>query len=289
VATGVITDAPESTIPREWHHQHVEDTKDGGLSPFFLPSSPRSSPPPSGTNNDAGILHASCHCTSVSLQITRPSPNLTLNPDSGYPDLLLPYITTPPETVSNPNHEKWYLRPVPSSSSSTPPSPEEHQPNRPEPKTKYLAGTCACAPCRLTSGFEIQTWAFIPRINISISPSPSQPHKPLDFTQLPTNHPLKAYESSPGRIREFCSLCGATVFWHDRFRPDLIDVSVGLLRAPEGARAESWLEWWTGRVSFSEDAGKGRAGGAKAWGKGIIGLLEEGLRRVGREQQGQQD
>jgi hypothetical protein len=174
---------------------------------------------------------------------------------------------------------------------------DNNQPSNPEqapkPTLKYLSGTCACHPCRLTSGFEIQTWAFIPRRNILISSSSSssqdQPHhhhKPLDFSTLDRADPhqkLKAYESSPGRIREFCSVCGATVFWHDHFRPDLIDVSVGLLRAPEGARAESWLEWWTGRVSFSEDAGKGRTGGAKAWGEGVIGLLEEGLRRARKQ------
>src|SRR5271170_5257517 len=35
--------------------------------------------------------------------------------------------------------------------------------------------------------------------------------------------------------------------------PELIDVSVSLLRAKEGSRAESWLSWWTERVSFRED------------------------------------
>ena len=33
-----------------------------------------------------------------------------------------------------------------------------------------------------------------------------------------------------------------------------LDVAVGLLDAPEGARAEDWLVWCTSRLSFREDA-----------------------------------
>ncbi|KAL2135035.1 hypothetical protein VTI74DRAFT_10072 [Chaetomium olivicolor] len=322
VATGVITGAPNSRLPKQWKHLHVDDTLDGGLSPW-LPnnnnngnsrSPPHTSPAATSSSNDT--LHASCHCTSISLQITRPSPDPTLNPDSPYPDLLLPYHSTSSSAVSNPSHEKWYLCPSP-----PPPTSNTDNDNNTGPKQipKYLSGTCACPSCRLTSGFEIQTWAFIPRQNIFISlsspsyPSSSSPlsssssnstviinqrseeqqqqqqYEPLDFSPLrrttttATTSPLKSYESSPGRIREFCARCGATVFWHDGFRPDLIDVSVGLLRAPEGARAEGWLEWWTGRVSFSEEAGKGRAGGAKSWGEGVVGELEG--RFAGRAQE----
>lgn len=50
----------------------------------------------------------------------------------------------------------------------------------------------------------------------------------------------------------------------------LLDVAVGLLAAPEGARAESWLEWRTERVSFPEDT-VGRA-------RSLIEGLENGLR-----------
>jgi hypothetical protein len=42
------------------------------------------------------------------------------------------------------------------------------------------------------------------------------------------------------------------VFWHGEERPDLIDVSAGLIRAPSGVRAEGWLEWHPNRVSFKE-------------------------------------
>ena len=98
---------------------------------------------------------------------------------------------------------------------------------------------------------------------------------------------LRSYESSPGVMREFCPTCGATVFWHDKHRPELIDVSVGLLDAPEGARAEEWLEWWLARVSFEEDAGREREGSGKeetaveAEGWNLIPALKRGLGRGG--------
>ncbi|KAH6855336.1 hypothetical protein B0I37DRAFT_388979 [Chaetomium sp. MPI-CAGE-AT-0009] len=246
VATGTIIDAPEpGRLPEEFHHQHTATTKDGGLSHWLQapqPSHHTTLPGPPTDNNDT--LRASCHCTSITLLITRASasPSPTPNPDSPYPDLMLPYNTTPPSTILNPTHEKWYLRPTPthpsSSSSSSPAAPSAKETHT---HYRYLAGTCACQPCRLTSGFEIQTWAFIPRRNIAIASSSSSTTTPatpspvssagaddtryqqLDFSHLPAGVPLRKYESSPGRAREFCGVCGATVFWHDTFRPDLID------------------------------------------------------------------
>jgi hypothetical protein len=152
---------------------------------------------------------------------------------------MIPYHTQDPQ-IPNPGNEVWWLR---------------------DNDKKYLAGTCACRSCRLTSGFEIQTWAFVPRSNIYFhisqlhdgSTTEKTQYFPLDFLALPSGI-LQSYESSPGVVREFCGTCGATVFWHDKWRPDLVDVSVGLFDASEGSRAENWLEWWTERVSFAEDA-----------------------------------
>ncbi|KAH6630108.1 hypothetical protein B0J18DRAFT_487948 [Chaetomium sp. MPI-SDFR-AT-0129] len=305
VATGTILDAPEPSnlSPETWTHRNINDTKDGGLS-RWLPNTPPSTAstpttaitlPSSSTlppDTETDTLHAACHCTSITLNITRPSADPTLNPDSPYADLLLPYATNPPEVISNPSHEKWYLRPVPSNDTSNPSNPPSH----------YLAGTCACLPCRLTTGSEIQTWAFIPRRNITIaaidstkgsgdSAKTSLDYHPLDFNNLPANLSLTTYRSSPGRMREFCGVCGATVFWHDEFRTGLIDVSAGLFRAaaPDiarggehgknggGSRTEDWLVWWTGRVSFAEEASTGRTRGAKVWGEGLIAALEAGM------------
>ncbi|CAJ2503617.1 Uu.00g110110.m01.CDS01 [Anthostomella pinea] len=92
---------------------------------------------------------------------------------------------------------------------------------------------------------------------------------PSRFHDLTPRHP-QAYRSSSGVVREFCDRCGATVFWHDGDRPELIDVSVGLLDAAEGARAESWLElegqerWRSGQGAWLE-VWKGVWGVEKEW------------------------
>jgi hypothetical protein len=151
--------------------------------------------------------------------------------------------------------------------------------------TKYRAGTCACRSCRLTSGFEIQPWAFIPRANILFPPSAPAS---WDFPTLPPGT-LRAYHSSAGVCREFCPSCGATVFWHDALRPLLLDVSVGLLRAPDGARAEAWLAWWCRRVSFEDDPAAARPEPAAVLLQtpfDLIPGLKRGLLSWGRERAG---
>ncbi|MCJ1392190.1 hypothetical protein MMC18_005057 [Xylographa bjoerkii] len=164
------------------------------------------------------VLHCCCYCKGVQFDITRPGPRSSML-HSPWPDLLMPYF----ENASDNSADiKWWIR---------------------EGGTKYLAGTCACNSCRLGSGYDIQCWAFVPKVNIQKTNG-----DPIDFN-LAT---LKRYTISEGAYREFCGKCGAVVFWHCDERPDLVDVSVGLLEARSGARAEEWLEWCTGRVSFQE-------------------------------------
>jgi hypothetical protein len=184
-------------------------------------------------------LKARCHCGGVQYQVTRPNAE-SEKAWSSWPDLIIPAKSG---HTDNADDVKWFLR---------------------TNNTKYLAGTCACRSCRLGSGSPIQTWAFIPKVNIL-----QLDGKPLDYAM----GTIKQIESSKGVFRNFCGRCGANVFWHCLQRPDLIDVSVGLLRAPEGARASSWLEWWTERVSFKEDA----------LDQGLIEDLERGLRNIRNE------
>ncbi|KAI1349685.1 hypothetical protein F5Y01DRAFT_288302 [Xylaria sp. FL0043] len=330
VATGVIVGLQEGTkevydtgneVPMRYtKHINTADTKDGGLSPFIqrvgdspklecLPHSPHTptktkesvqeSPPDvevktsSGDNSEGEdeTLNAFCHCGTVQFHITRPNAASKL-PRSNVPDLMVPYHTGSPQ-VQNLDDKKWWLRPVLGSNAGAPQGLSTEK----EELRRYMAGTCACVSCRLTSGFEIQTWAFIPRANIffhvrdndahlpgkgSGAPSEAQKIIPLDFSILPAGI-LTSYESSPGVRRESCSRCGATVFWRDRWRPELIDVSVGLLDADEGARAETWLDWWTGRVSFAEDAEIGRTGEIARSARCLIDGLETGLRILGKK------
>ncbi|KAH8158959.1 hypothetical protein CIB48_g9288 [Xylaria polymorpha] len=239
------------------------------------------------------VLKAFCHCRMVQFHITRPNVASKL-PRSNFPDLMVPYHAGSPQ-IQNPDDNKWWLRPE----LSRHPRKAETLLAEEVQLKRYLAGTCACRSCRLTSGFEIQTWAFIPRANIFFHIHESHKNSstsgswtplslkesneaadivPLDFAALPPSI-LTSYESSQGVRREFCSHCGATVFWRDRWRPELVDVSVGLLDAAEGSRAETWLDWWTGRVSFAEDAGNGRTGETARRANSLIGSLEDGMRR----------
>ncbi|GAP89949.1 putative glutathione-dependent formaldehyde-activating enzyme [Rosellinia necatrix] len=304
-------------------HINTAGTRDGGLSPFL----PRTrggqelevadadlGRSPLGERKEKGggeVLSAFCHCRAVRFHITRPNAESRL-PRSNFPDLMIPYHTGSPR-IQNPDDEKWWLRPGRLGTSSAGAKTLLAEKDGPR---RYLAGTCACRSCRLTSGFEIQTWAFVPRANIFFhihshdrnpgAPEPSESgtlnevHReekekekekeeeeeeeegivPLDFGALPPGL-LTSYESSRGVRREFCARCGATVFWRDRWRPELIDVSVGLLDAEEGARAETWLDWWAERVSFAEDAGNGRVGETARRAEGLVGGLEDGLRRWG--------
>jgi hypothetical protein len=238
------------------HHEWVGDTRDGGLATFLTRcgqrglaayvgeleqqiidlasdrggEEPKPMAPGEYFMRPAGLqapplthrekVLAQCHCGGVKYHVTPPS-ELSRKLSSPWPDLLVPYHSGSPE---NKQDIKWWMR---------------------AKDTKFLAGLCACRSCRLAAGFPVQSWAFIPKANITKSDL-----TPLDFSL----GSLQQYESSPGIFREFCSTCGATVFWHCEERPDLIDVSVGLLRSKSGARAEDLLEWETGRVSFKEEA-----------------------------------
>lgn len=137
---------------------------------------------------------------------------------------------------------------------------------------RFLAGTCACASRRATLGFETQAWAFVPLADIAFASG-----EEVDFDVLHARGVLRGYDSSDGVVRESCPRCGVTVFWRDRWRSGVVDVSVGLLGAGSGLLAEGWLDWWTERASFAEDVTEGRTGPAAARAARLIALLQEGL------------
>ncbi|GLA46926.1 hypothetical protein AnigIFM63604_000408 [Aspergillus niger] len=252
VAAGLLVGRlPPTNSIRHWR---AAETRDGGLTPF-LSGQPEESAPacwlrtvPSNqashtevglelSSRDSDELLARCHCGGVEFYITRPDSSST-KPTSPWSDLLAPYHSS---SSSNPQDVKWWLQ---------------------DENTKYLAGTCACPSCRLASGFPIQPWAFVPLSNLY-----NTRKAPLAFG----TGTMRQYKSSPGVYREFCSRCGASIFWHDDERPLLIDVSVGLLRAEEGSRASGWLKWATQRVSFAEMAAD----------QALIQQLQNGLKIFG--------
>ena len=129
--------------------------------------------------------------------------------------------------------------------------------------------------------------AFIPLVDISLD---AEGRVPLELSAVtgtgsatPAFGSLQTYHSSENVTRSFCSVCGAIVFFalsepNQTAERTILDVAVGLLDAPEGARAEDWLEWHTERLSFREDA-VGRA-------DSIVNGVETGLKEF-RERRGQ--
>lgn len=246
-------------------HIYISDTLDGGFSDWlthhsshFLsrtatwdtPLEPRWRQPSTSsiTPSSTTRLHAHCDCNGINLYIARPSPS-SANTTAPWPDVLVPHTSGP---ANLPENESWWLR---------------------ADKQKFLAGLCTCDSCRLATGCEFTEWAFIPTSDISLSSDGSIPFSREFGT-------LTKFRSSDAATRSFCGTCGATVFWDGDVRPGLIDVAAGLLDAEEGARAETWLEWRTERVSYREDA-EGRA-------VGLVEAVEKDLRAWGKEVQGRQ-
>ena len=91
---------------------------------------------------------------------------------------------------------------------------------------------------------------IVPRVNV-IDASTSASVDPETTATRPKG--LKQYESSPGKFREFCGTCGATVFWW-REGISHFDLSAGLVdQEAGGARAKKWLSWYD-RIIHPKDA-----------------------------------
>lgn len=134
-------------------------------------------------------------------------------------------------------------------------------------RTKWLACLDLCDDCRLLEGTNVTGWMFVPADHLS--PTPASKSDLLIGSS-------KGYKSSEGVLRTFCGTCGASVFYvtDERQRPTVVDVSAGILRAPEGSMAESWAIWRSGRAAFPDDGVRfnadftnGLVEGMKAWGR----------------------
>ena len=82
--------------------------------------------------------------------------------------------------------------------------------------TETPAGTnyCHCRQCRKASGTTFATNAAVNR---------------SAFRVLKGKERLKAYESSPGKLRHFCSQCGSPIYSSYQRSPDIVYVRVGTL------------------------------------------------------------
>jgi len=159
-----------------------------------------------------------------------------------------------------------------------------------DPKTyKYLANTDGCDSCRTTFGADLVNWTFALLTHVDYAPAADQDpaaefpravealHAAVSASDRdPRLGTLAVYESSPGVQRYFCSRCSASVFYAVNDRPEMIDVAVGLLHHPSGARAEGLLKWNLGgnrgigslddtKGGWREDLAEGARQEAEKW------------------------
>ncbi|KAL2146591.1 hypothetical protein VTI28DRAFT_3090 [Corynascus sepedonium] len=165
----------------------------------------------------------------------------------------------------------------------------EELPRFVDPVTHKLLGSLdACDSCRIGGASEVYTWTFAQLKHISFAGA--DPHGfPENTTQLraaisakesrdPRFGEISFYASSSDVQRYFCGRCSATLFYAVDERPDMVDVAVGLLDSPDGARAESALAW-----NFVKKMGS-RNDMIATWREGMLYAVEKELEefRIGR-------
>lgn len=118
----------------------------------------------------------------------------------------------------------------------------------PSDPRKWKAFLDMCRDCGRISGTGVVPWLMVPRIAI-------EPAMPADLN-IGT---IRTYKSSEQNTRGFCGVCGSTMLLGTTHRMPtarqaILNVAMGVLRAPEGVRAENWVTWRTGRIAWAEDA-----------------------------------
>lgn len=111
---------------------------------------------------------------------------------------------------------------------------------------RLLAGFDACDSCRLQVGCDIVELANIAQADGGALPKTTAELQAAVDAGDPAVGTLAYYRSSPDVRRYFCRVCSASAFYACDDRPEIVDVAVGLLEAPDGARAEGLLSWGLG-------------------------------------------
>jgi hypothetical protein len=148
-----------------------------------------------------------------------------------------------------------------------------------DPKTHKLhASFDACDSCRLQSGIDIFHWTFSELANITTSQGRGDDHFPNTVEELKAAvdaqdaaiGTLTCYQSSEDVQRYFCKVCSATCFYacNDDAR-EFVDVAIGVLDAPDGARAEGFLSWALGGPMVWEGDVKG------GWREGFVKRVQD--------------
>ena len=146
-----------------------------------------------------------------------------------------------------------------------------------DPK-RWKAVVDACNDCRLVNGVHVSAWAYVPLEICEPTIGPD--------LQIGTS---RTYASSPGTLRSFCGVCGATIFYYQSGKEKqhaasgcngrgVVRISVGIFRAPEGVRADSWLVWQTSEIGGLRDG--------RSYDKEYFESLYDGLQSWGLQQYG---
>ncbi|KAI1128356.1 Mss4-like protein [Nemania abortiva] len=300
VQTGVLTNVAVPGLINIAHHIFLDDTLDGGASPWLCDtnndgSRPRlwrghrgqgeelsstthywptpaaaPTPTPGSKTGDATTAAAReeqqqqipvrCHCGGVDLLLRQPIDAFAAQEEEG-------------ERSGSGSTLPWFVDPV---------------------SHKLLGGFDACDSCRLSSGSDLFHWTFallrhlaFPITTSSTSDSntrpSSQPRFPASSVELkhavasvdrdPRLGTLTFYASSPDVQRYFCSRCSATVFYAADDRAEMLDLAIGLLDCKDGSRAESLISWdFGGKVGWKQDV----VGG---WREGFVESVEAAAER----------
>ena len=147
----------------------------------------------------------------------------------------------------------------------------EELPSFIDPRTNKLAAVFdVCDSCRLQFGHDIIHWTFVELANITQTDGGAFPNTIAELKAAvdagdPAVGTIACYESSPPHIhRYFCKGCSACIFYTWDHRPHMVDLPVGLLGAPDGARAEGFLSWRFGETPSWADDTKG------GWREGLV-------------------
>lgn len=154
---------------------------------------------------------------------------------------------------------------------------------KPEEQTgKYITQIDACDSCRLSIGADLVFWVFAPIDHLYYPGEKTENDKPpfqgiQDLRDAvargdPRIGTLVMYRSSENVERYHCSNCAATFFYTESRRPGRVDIAVGVLEHPDGARAEGLLSWDLGHIGHTSDTKGG-------WREGLTACFLEEARR----------
>lgn len=144
---------------------------------------------------------------------------------------------------------------------------------------KVLGSFDACDSCRIASGVDVFNWTFALWRQVEFAEetktmtgttggrfpvSSAELNAALSAQERDSRFgTLTCYSSSPGIYRYSCSQCSACVFYGSDRKSQFADVALGVLEAPDGARAEDFVSW--------------NFGGDMVWRNDIVGTWREGL------------